>query len=159
MLLTPDAARAVDYILAHLEAAPTVEEVAGHCHFSKWHFSRLFKAGTGESPHAFIRRLRLEESAFRLKVEPGRAVTDIGYDCGYSPSNYSWAFRQRFGEGPAAFRRGALEGSFRHPFCHLTPGESKGLLTRRGGAAVRRLPELTVLCQRRIGNYHQLGEL
>lgn len=39
--------RAIDYILEHLEEDLSLEKVAMHCHFSKYYFSRLFKAQTG----------------------------------------------------------------------------------------------------------------
>ena len=96
---------AIDYILEHINEDLSVDDVAAHCHFSKYHFSRMFKAETGESIYAFMKRLKLEQSAFRLKVEPKRAVTDIGYEFGYSPSNYSWMFRQRYQTNPVNFRR------------------------------------------------------
>lgn len=72
--------RAIDYILEHLEEDLSLEKVAMHCHFSKYYFSRLFKAQTGESVYGFIKRVRLEQSAFRLKTEKERLITDIGAD-------------------------------------------------------------------------------
>ena len=68
--------QAIDYILQHTEEELTLNEVAEYCHFSKFYFSRLFKEQTGESVYAYIRRIKLEQSAFRLKVEkdPCRAV-------------------------------------------------------------------------------------
>lgn len=71
---------AIDYILQHINEELSVDDVAAYCHFSKYHFSRMFKEETGESVYAFIKRLKLEQSAFRLKVEPNRTVTDIGTD-------------------------------------------------------------------------------
>ena len=88
--------RAIDYILQHINEELSIDDVAEYCHFSKFYFSRMFKAETGESIYAFIKRLRLEQSAFKLKVEPGRTITDIGCEYGYSSSNYSSAFRQRY---------------------------------------------------------------
>ena len=119
--LSGPVSRGVDYILARsLAGEPlTVEELARHCHSSAACYSRRFKAETGQSPYAFARRVRLEEGAFRLKVEPGRSITEIGCDCGYSPSNFSWAFRQQLGQSPARFRREAGASAVRHPFCHL----------------------------------------
>ena len=35
--------QAIDYILQHAEEELTLDEVAEHCHFSKFYFSRLFK--------------------------------------------------------------------------------------------------------------------
>ena len=109
--------RAIDYILLHIEDV-TLEEVASYCHFSKYYFCRLFKAQTGESVHSFIKRVRLEQSAFRLKVEQERSITEIGADYGYSASNYSTAFRQHYQVAPVAFRRSISGVSLKHPFFH-----------------------------------------
>ena len=157
--LSGPVSRGVDYILARsLAGEPlTVEELARHCHSSAACYSRRFKAETGQSPYAFARRVRLEESAFRLKVEPGRSITEIGCDCGYSPSNFSWAFRQQLGQSPARFRREAGASAVRHPFCHLPKAGLAGLLEQNGGVQVQKMPELYVLCRRLIGNYHALG--
>ena len=158
MQLTGITDQAVGYILEHISENPTVDQVADHCHFSKFYFSRRFKMETGESPYAFIRRARLEESAFRLKTEPARTVTDIGWDCGYSSSNYSTVFRQLFGTRPADFRRLALQASFQHPFCHDDKSACLDALEKlEDGVLCRVLPPRTVVYERHIGNYHDLG--
>ncbi len=158
-LLSEPVGRAVDAILARSLAgeALSVEELARQFHLSTAYFSRRFKAETGQSPYAFARRVRLEESAFRLKVEPDRRITDIGCDCGYSPSNYSWVFRRQIGQSPATFRRCAGANALRHPFCHLDEAGLAGLLAQNGGIRMQKMPELFVLCRRQIGNYHALG--
>jgi AraC family transcriptional regulator len=60
--------KGIDYIMEHLAEEITVEDVAKHCHFSKYYFSRMFKAETGESIYAFIKRLKLDQSAVHLKI-------------------------------------------------------------------------------------------
>lgn len=84
--------QAIDYILRHSGDTVTLEDVAGYCHFSKYYLSRMFKEQTGESIYGFIRRVKLEQSAFRLKTEQERRITEIGADYGYSSSNYSGVF-------------------------------------------------------------------
>ena len=79
--------QAIDYILQHIEEKLTLNEVAAHCYFSPYYFSRLFKTQTGESVYQFIKRVRLEQSAFRLKTEKERSITEISADYGYSSSN------------------------------------------------------------------------
>ena len=118
--------RAIDYILLHIEDV-TLEEVAAHCHFSKYYFSRLFKAQTGESVWEFVQRVRLEQSAFRLKTEKERPITDIGADYGYSPSSYSSAFRLHYQTTPISFRRKSCTPSMEHPFFATKPGGWKAL--------------------------------
>ncbi len=85
--------QSIDYIVQHLDEEISIEDVADYCHFSKYYFSRVFKAETGESIYAFIKRLKMDQSAVSLKVEKDKSITEIGFDYGYSPSNYSTAFK------------------------------------------------------------------
>lgn len=168
--------RAIDYILQHIHEELSVDDVAAYCHFSKYHFSRMFKKETGESVHAFIRRMKLEQSAFRMKVEPERTVTDIGCEFGYSPSNYSWMFRQRYQTNPVSFRRNVEQATVRHAFMHLdaaalrSPGAHGGEGSVSGTYSclesfeecdrkitIRNLPDYFVLYERRIGSYRHLS--
>lgn len=68
---------AIDYILHHINEKLAVDEIADYCHFSKYYFSRMLKKQTGESVYAFIKR---------VKLEPERSITDIGFEMAYSPS-------------------------------------------------------------------------
>lgn len=148
---------AIDYILEHINEELSVADVAAHCHFSQFYFSRMFKEETGESVYAFIKRLKLEQSAFRLKIEPDRTVTDIGYDFGYSPSNYSSVFRQQYQLSPVAFRRDIYQRSLRHPFFHKKEEEMESFEECSRKIEVREVPDFLVLYERRIGNYHDLS--
>lgn len=171
-MITNDAVnRAIDYILGHIHEELSVDDVAAHCHFSKYYFSRMFKKETGESVYAFIKRLKLEQSAFRMKVEPRRTVTEIGCEFGYSPSNYSWMFRQRYQTNPVNFRRTVEQATVRHAFMHMDATErvfrdlqapetyrcleSFEECSRK--ITIQNLPDYFVLYERRIGSYHQLS--
>ena len=92
------------FIQARLDEPPTLEEVATVAAFSPFHFHRLFTAYTGESLSAFVRRLRLERAANRLR-QTFDSITEIALDAGYeTPSNFGKAFRQQFGQSPSEFR-------------------------------------------------------
>ena len=86
--------KAISFILIHIWEPLTLEQVAEHCNISKFYFSRMFKEETGESVYSFIKRVKLEQSALRLKLESKKSITDIGLDYGYSPSNFSTAFKK-----------------------------------------------------------------
>ena len=45
--------KAITYIMEHITDKIAVEDVAEHCHFSKFYFNRLFREETGESVYAF----------------------------------------------------------------------------------------------------------
>ncbi|MBN2055280.1 AraC family transcriptional regulator [bacterium] len=97
--------RAMNYISENLEQELTLDDIARASSFSKFHFHRIFKAVTGETVSAFVRRLRLEWAANRLLGELRRDITSIALDCGFSSSqNFAKAFRQHFGMSPTGFR-------------------------------------------------------
>ena len=86
--------QSIDYIMKHLDENLSLDTVAAHFFISKYHFSRIFKEETGESVYAFIKRCKIDQSAIDMKLNPAKAITDIGLDYGYSASNYSSVFRQ-----------------------------------------------------------------
>lgn len=149
--------QAIDYILQHIEENISLEDVAEHCHFSKYYFCRLFKAQTGESIYSFIRRVRLEQSAFRLKTEQERPITEISADYGYSSSNYSSAFRLHYHMTPVDFRRQSYQRSMAHPFFHHENWQvdSFGECDRR--ITVKDMPDYHVIYERRLGSYEELS--
>ena len=63
--------RMQDYIAEHLEEEITLAQLAEQSLFSPWHSYRLFRAYTGLSPAAYIRRLRLTRSARRVILKRG----------------------------------------------------------------------------------------
>ena len=96
--------RVIDYIHAHLDDEVSPEELARVAHFSLHHFHRVFRGMTGESVMGFVRRLRLERAAQRLKFgsEP---VVEVALSTGYaSHEAFTRAFRARFGTNPSAYR-------------------------------------------------------
>lgn len=149
--------RAIDYILIHGEEKITLDDVARHCHFSKFYFSRLFKAQTGESVCGFIRRIRLEQSALRLKVERERPITDISADYGYSSSNYSSAFKLHYHTTPVKFRKSSYQRSMEHPFFHDESWHMESFEECRGKITIKTVPDYPVIYERRFGSYENLS--
>lgn len=70
--------QAINYIFEHIDEDITVDDVANHCSYSKYHLTRMFKEDTDEALYQFIKRVRLERSAWRLKVEKEKSITEIG---------------------------------------------------------------------------------
>lgn len=96
--------QAINYIYKNLDKNLTVEDIADHCCFSKYYFNRIFKSIVNESIYTFIKRLKLESSAFKLRTTR-RSITDIAIEAGYSPSNFASAFKEYFGISASEFRR------------------------------------------------------
>lgn len=156
MIAGKTVSRAIDYILEHVEEELSLEDVAAHCHFSKYYFDRLFKEQTGESVYAFIKRVRLEQSAFRLKVER-RPVTEIGADYGYSASNYSTAFRQHYRMTPANFRKSSRRRSMEHPFLHRETWQVESFAECDRKVTVEKMPGYRAFYERHLGSYESMS--
>lgn len=137
----------IEYILRHLSENITIDDVAGHCFLSASRFSTIFKEQTGESVYSFIKRLKMEQSAFRLKLETEKSITDIGETYGYSASNYSWAFRKYHKISPSEFRED-MDAS----------REEKEKVIERIDSMIRfeTKPDYEVMYERAIGNYDEL---
>lgn len=148
--------QSIDYIMQHLDEEISIEDVADYCHLSKYYFSRVFKAETGESIYAFIKRLKVEQSAFRLKVEKDKSITDIGYDYGYSSSNYSSTFKKHKNISPSEFRKGKYMECQSNPFCKnkLTSFQSFEEYDKQ--IIIQELDDFVIIYERHIGNYIEL---
>ena len=150
--------QAIDYIMKNIGKELSIEEIADYCHFSKFYFSRVFKEETGESIYAFIKRVKMEQSAFRLKVERGRSITDVGYEYGYSPSNYSTVFKQHHGVTPVNFRRNIYEKSVDHLFHDQKESRFESYEECNRKVSIKNLEDCYVIYERQIGNYHNLSQ-
>lgn len=150
--------KSIDYIMQHLEEEISIDDVAKYCNYSKYYFSRVFKEATGESIYAFIKRLKMEQSAIRLKIERDKPITDIGFDYGYSPSNYSSAFSKHHEVSPAEFRKGINEISILHPFYQGLSAEFQSYQEYRQKTRIQELGDFSVIFERHLGNYIELGK-
>jgi len=150
--------KSIDYIMQHLDEEISIEDVADYCHLSKYYFSRVFKAETGESIYAFIKRLKMEQSAFRLKVEKDKSITDISYDYGYSPSNYSSAFKKQNNISPAEFRKGKYTECVPNPFYQDKLARFQSFKEYDKQISIQELDDFVVIYERYIGNYIELGK-
>ena len=98
--------KALKYIDSNLKEELNIKELAQISGFSSFHFHRIFKAMTGESPYDLLLRLRLEKSIFLLKYRPNLNIAEIGFESGFSsPENFSRQFKSRFKLSPSAFRK------------------------------------------------------
>jgi AraC family transcriptional regulator len=83
----------------------TLADIAAEVHLSVYHFIRVFRAATGETPHRFLTRLRIEQ-AQRLLTDPGLTVEQIAERCGFSSAgSLSAAFLAHIGSRPSAYRK------------------------------------------------------
>lgn len=73
---------------------------------SQEHLSRVFKQETGIGFKDYLVRFRLQKAEDMLKHEPGRAVSEVAYACGFNDGNYfSYTFKKVYGISPTEVRR------------------------------------------------------
>ena len=118
----PDRLRdVIDAVVDALDESLDGRGLAARALLSPFHFNRLVRAGVGEPPVAFRRRLLLERAAWRLGR--GVSVTDAGLEAGYDAIEaFSRAFTRahgvppsRFAAEPRDFRLAAPNGIHFHP--------------------------------------------
>lgn len=87
----------------------TLDELAEHSHFSKYHFSRIFTYVAGTSPIAYVNQVRLQKS-LPLLTETARTVLDISQECGFeSVTAFNTAFKKMFHQTPSEVRKSSGE--------------------------------------------------
>jgi AraC-like DNA-binding protein len=96
--------RTMAYIQAHLEHEVPLAALAAVAQLSPSHFARLFKHTTGQTPHQYVRRCRLE-SAKQLLTETALPLLEIGLQVGIANhSAFTALFRKHVGTTPKAYR-------------------------------------------------------
>ena len=105
-----DRGRILD-VVRHLDTAYDepcgLDALAAMSQFSRFHFIRLFRAVTGESPRQYLIGVRLRAAADRL-ADTAEPVTQIALEVGFNDiSHFNATFRQAFGLSPTAWRRSA----------------------------------------------------
>jgi AraC family transcriptional regulator len=97
--------RSIVSVMRERMAEPlTLTDLAGEAYLTVYHFVRVFKAATGDTPHRFLTRMRLEEAG-RLLRTGDLSIAAIASRCGFaSPGALSAAFLKHAGMRPSAYR-------------------------------------------------------
>jgi AraC family transcriptional regulator len=98
------------YMLNNLGGDLSLDKLASLSNYSPFHFQRIFREVTGETPKQHAVRLRLENAAHYLVIHREKSVTEIALDSGFaSGSTFARAFRQHFGVSAEYMRHMSLE--------------------------------------------------
>ena len=105
--------RITELVHAEIEDELSLEKMAETVGLSTAHFSQMFRKSTGESPHQFVLRHRVERAKDLLRASDER-VLDVAVACGFkTQQHFARIFRQICGTSPTEYRKVWL-GQKRH---------------------------------------------
>ncbi len=105
-------AHALRFSREHFREPLGVKELAGEAGMSREHFSRIFTDRTGESPSAYLQRLRMQEATL-LVQDTDLPLREIAMRSGfYSERHLMRTFQRLHGLSPSQYRRRKTD---RHP--------------------------------------------
>jgi AraC family transcriptional regulator len=97
--------RIKELVHARMENDLSLDEMAQSVGLSTAHFARMFRKSTGETPHQFVLRQKLERAKRMLRV-PDARVLDVALACGFkTQQHFAQAFREVWGVSPTAYRQ------------------------------------------------------
>jgi AraC family transcriptional regulator len=104
--LTPARLRRVtEFIDAKIDDELTLEDLSDAGQLSRSRFSEMFRKTTGESPHQFVLRHRVEHAKQILR-SPQLRVLDVAIACGFkTQQHFARVFRQMCGISPTEYRQ------------------------------------------------------
>src|SRR5215469_16612017 len=93
-----------ELVHAKMEDELTLGEMAQSAALSPAHFSRMFRKSTGETPHEFVLRQRVERAKEMLRQAEMR-VLDVAVACGFkTQQHFARVFRRISGASPTEYR-------------------------------------------------------
>jgi AraC family transcriptional regulator len=95
----------VEYIEEHLDASPSLEQMAAVARLSPYHFARQFKQATGLPPHQYVITRRVERAKQFLQAGTDVSLAGLAARVGFSDqSQFSHHFKRLVGVTPGQFR-------------------------------------------------------
>jgi AraC family transcriptional regulator len=97
--------RIKELVHVKMEDDLSLDEMAQSVGLSTAHFARMFRKSTGETPHQFVLRQRIERAKAMLRA-PDARVLDVAVACGFrTQQHFAQVFRDVFGVSPTEYRQ------------------------------------------------------
>jgi AraC family transcriptional regulator len=98
----------LEYVEEHLDAGPTLGQMAAVARLSAYHFARQFKAATGLPPHQYVIARRVERSKQLLQGRGELSLAEVAAHAGFSDQSvFTRHFKRLVGVTPGQFRKPA----------------------------------------------------
>jgi AraC family transcriptional regulator len=106
--------RVLDYIGDNLGEDLSLGQLAAVAGMSQHYFAELFKESTGQTPHRYVLRQRIERAKNNVARENFNII-EAGIDAGFpNPSHFARIFRKFVGTSPSQFRSEVRSRRCRH---------------------------------------------
>jgi len=98
-----------ELVQAKMEDDFSLDEMAQSIGLSTAHFARMFRKSTGETPHQFVLRQRVERAKAMLRA-PDARVLDVAVACGFkTQQHFAKVFRDVCGVSATEYRQDFLD--------------------------------------------------
>ncbi|MGQ3027621.1 MAG: helix-turn-helix domain-containing protein [Ferrovibrionaceae bacterium] len=96
--------RVFRHVEEHLDGPITLQDMAAAAGLSRMHFAAQFRAATGQRPHDYLLRRRIER-AQSLMREDGASLVDVALSVGFqTQAHFTTVFKRICGETPHRWR-------------------------------------------------------
>ncbi|WP_054710291.1 AraC family transcriptional regulator [Bacillus sp. JCM 19041] len=100
----PIATRVKEFVEAHSDNNPNLQDVAAYLYLNPAYVSKRFKEETGENFTEYMSRLRMNK-AIALLTDTNKKISSISEELGYKDSSYFIkVFKREFNLTPQEFR-------------------------------------------------------
>ena len=97
-----------ELVHAKMEDDLSLDDMAQSVGLSTAHFARMFRKSTGETPHQFVLRQRVERAKAMLRA-PDARVLDVAVACGFkTQQHFAQVFCDVCGVSPTRYRQDFL---------------------------------------------------
>jgi AraC family transcriptional regulator len=94
----------VEYIEEHLDASPSLGQMAAVVRLSAYHFARQFKLATGLPPHQYVILRRVERARQLLQAGTDLSLAEVAAHAGFcDQSQFTHHFKRLVGVTPGQF--------------------------------------------------------
>jgi AraC family transcriptional regulator len=95
----------VEFIEEHMDAGPTLEQMAAIARISPNYFAWQFKRATGLPPHQYVIARRVERAKLLLQTRSDFSLAEVATQAGFcDQSQFSHHFKRLIGATPGQFR-------------------------------------------------------
>lgn len=97
--------KVIEFMNEHCTENFSIQDLAQLINYSPFHFIKIFKSETGQTPLQYLLELKLGRAKDMLKHRRDLTITEICYLCGFnSLSHFTAVFKKKIGIPPSRYR-------------------------------------------------------